>query len=209
MSDMNYVCLYLDYLQSLAPLSDAGRGKLMVAMLTYAATGQEPNLTGPAHYLWPSLRSQIDRDQTKYQEKCEKNRINGSKGGRPRKNQTVSEKPKEKEKEKKKEKEKEKEKEKKNERENEKKKDTPAPSGAGFPPPFSPPTVQDVIHFCREQGLAMDAQRFVDYYTSNGWKVGTNRMQDWRAAARNWTRKEPNFGKTELERTEPRYGTIL
>ena len=203
MSDMNYVCLYLDYLQSLAPLSDAARGKLMLAMLTYAATGQEPSLTGPAQYLWPSLRSQIDRDLAKYQEKCGKNRINGSKGGRPRKNQTVSEEPKEKEREKEKNKEKEKKKE------MEKEMETTVPSGPVLPPPFSPPTVQDVICFCREQGLAMNAQRFVDYYTSNGWMVGANRMQDWRAAARNWTRKETQFGKTELERTEPRYGTIL
>ena len=96
-----------------------------------------------------------------------------------------------------------------NEKEKDREKETTAPSGPGLPPPFSPPTLQDVIHFCREQGLSMDAQRFVDYYTSNGWMVGANRMQDWRAAARNWTRKETQFGKTELERTEPCYGTIL
>lgn len=31
-----------------------------------------------------------------------------------------------------------------------------------------------------------EAQRFVDYYTANGWKVGKNPMKDWKAAARNW-----------------------
>ena len=30
------------------------------------------------------------------------------------------------------------------------------------------------------------ALRFVNYYESNGWKVGRNAMQDWRAAANNW-----------------------
>ena len=30
------------------------------------------------------------------------------------------------------------------------------------------------------------ALRFVNYYESNGWKVGRNTMQDWKAAANNW-----------------------
>ena len=30
------------------------------------------------------------------------------------------------------------------------------------------------------------ALRFVNYYESNGWKVGRNAMQDWQAAANNW-----------------------
>lgn len=34
----------------------------------------------------------------------------------------------------------------------------------------------------------VEAQRFWDYYESNGWKVGRNPMRDWRAAARNWQR---------------------
>ena len=39
----------------------------------------------------------------------------------------------------------------------------------------------------------MDAERFVDYYTANGWMVGRSRMRDWQAAARNWARrKQPN-----------------
>jgi hypothetical protein len=74
---------------------------------------------------------------------------------------------------------------------------------------FVPPAVDEVRLYCQDRQNAVDPQRFVDYYTSNGWMVGANRMQDWRAAARNWTRKETQFGKTELERTEPRYGTIL
>ena len=37
----------------------------------------------------------------------------------------------------------------------------------------------------------MDAERFVDYYTANGWKVGKNPMKDWKAAVRNWERKDP------------------
>ena len=34
-----------------------------------------------------------------------------------------------------------------------------------------------------------EAESFVDYYSSNGWKVGKNPMKDWKAATRNWTKK--------------------
>lgn len=50
---------------------------------------------------------------------------------------------------------------------------------------FIPPTVQEVAEYCLERGNKVDAQRFVNHYTSNGWKVGRNKMADWRAAVRN------------------------
>lgn len=34
----------------------------------------------------------------------------------------------------------------------------------------------------------VEAQRYWDYYQSNGWKVGRNPMKDWKAAVRNWQR---------------------
>lgn len=63
---------------------------------------------------------------------------------------------------------------------------------------FSPPSVEDVREYCKENGYDVDAERFVDYYTSNGWKVGKNHMKDWKAAVRSWNRKEDvDNGKTE------------
>jgi hypothetical protein len=53
---------------------------------------------------------------------------------------------------------------------------------------FHPPTVEDVREYCMERGNRVDPQRFVDYYTANGWKVGKNPMKDWKAAVRNWER---------------------
>lgn len=47
---------------------------------------------------------------------------------------------------------------------------------------FSPPTVDEVKKYCREQGCAVDAERFVDHYESNGWMVGKNKMRNWKAA---------------------------
>lgn len=64
---------------------------------------------------------------------------------------------------------------------------------------FTPPTVDEVSAYCAEKGYTLDADRFVDYYTSNGWKVGKNPMKDWKAAVRTWNRKEQPNGKAESE----------
>lgn len=55
---------------------------------------------------------------------------------------------------------------------------------------FTPPTVEDVEAYCRERGNGVDAQRFVDFYASKGWKVGNAGMKDWHAAVRNWERRD-------------------
>lgn len=51
---------------------------------------------------------------------------------------------------------------------------------------FTPPTLAEVQAYCKERGNNVDAERFIDYYTSNGWKVGKNKMKDWKAAVRTW-----------------------
>ena len=58
-------------------------------------------------------------------------------------------------------------------------------------PRFFPPSVDDVRTYCKEQGyIAVDPKRFVDYYASNGWMVGKNKMKDWKAAVRGWNSRE-------------------
>lgn len=51
---------------------------------------------------------------------------------------------------------------------------------------FSVPTLEEVKAYCQERKNNVDAQRFIDYYTANGWKVGKNKMKDWKAAVRTW-----------------------
>jgi hypothetical protein len=68
------------------------------------------------------------------------------------------------------------------------------------PPPtrtkrFVPPTVEEVAQYCFERMSKVDPQRFVDYYTSNGWMVGKNKMKDWKAAVRTWDQKEKPTGR--------------
>ena len=70
----------------------------------------------------------------------------------------------------------------------------PKPAARRRTPPMQRPTVWEVENFCRTQGLQLvDAQRFVDYYEANGWKVGRTPMRSWQAAARNWQRRELQY----------------
>ena len=53
---------------------------------------------------------------------------------------------------------------------------------------FTPPSVQEVQEYAKTESLAIDADRFVDFYGTKGWMVGKNKMKDWQAAVRNWAR---------------------
>ena len=56
---------------------------------------------------------------------------------------------------------------------------------------FSPPTVQEVQEYADSIGYAIDAQYFVDYYSSNGWKVGKKKpMSDWKLTIRGWKNRD-------------------
>lgn len=55
---------------------------------------------------------------------------------------------------------------------------------------FVPPTYKEVFDYCFERNNNVDAQAFVDFYTSNGWKVGNNPMKDWKAAVRTWEKRD-------------------
>ena len=57
---------------------------------------------------------------------------------------------------------------------------------------FIPPTLEEVKAYCKERKNNVDPERFIDYYTSNGWQVGKNKMKDWKAAVRTWE-KEAGF----------------
>ena len=60
---------------------------------------------------------------------------------------------------------------------------------------FTKPTLEEVQAYCKERNNNVDAQKWFDYYSSNGWKVGRNPMKDWKASVRTWERSESN-GRT-------------
>jgi hypothetical protein len=69
---------------------------------------------------------------------------------------------------------------------------------------FVPPALDEVKAYCQERKNGVDAERFIDYYTSNGWLVGKNKMKDWKAAVRTWERngvndKQPTNSSFDLD----------
>ena len=62
---------------------------------------------------------------------------------------------------------------------------------------FTRPTIEEVRSYCKERNNSVDAERFFNYYESNGWKVGRNSMKDWRACIRTWERNNLSSGKKE------------
>jgi hypothetical protein len=55
---------------------------------------------------------------------------------------------------------------------------------------FVKPTLDEVK---TEMQNDIEAERFFDYYESNGWRVSKNPMIDWRASIRNWKRNKMVF----------------
>lgn len=130
-----------------------------------------------------------DAEIERYAVKAERNRKNGSRGGRPpkdkpninpRETHSVSEtKPK-----------------KTHTQEpiaNSQEKDK---SVVGGKPPakakFSPPSVEEVAEYCRERGNNIDPQYFVDSNTAKGWRIGKSQTpaKDWKAMVRTWEKNE-------------------
>lgn len=55
---------------------------------------------------------------------------------------------------------------------------------------FRKPTLEEVQAYCKERKNSVDAQRFIDFYESKGWKVGTSQMKDWKASVRTWEKRQ-------------------
>lgn len=60
-----------------------------------------------------------------------------------------------------------------------------------------PPEIGQVHFYGAELGMTEnDVSAFFDHYESNGWKVGKNKMRDWKATLRNWKRRSGEFGRS-------------
>ena len=66
---------------------------------------------------------------------------------------------------------------------------------------FSPPTREELQQYITENNYNVDADAFIDFYTSCGWVIGKNKpMKDWKSTVRNWHRREH---KPEKVKTAP------
>ena len=195
---MKYLKVWTSFREDISDLGDAEKGRLFVAMLEYAENGEEPTISGNERFIWPIAKKTIDL----LAKRAEQLRENGEKGGRPtetKENQTEPNETKEnqnadllsplyiKDKDKYKEKE--------NDKENDKEKEVCITRGGK--PRFTPPTADEVRAYCDERRNNVDADRFVDFYESKGWRVGSQPMKDWRAAVRTWENRDDRPGQVE------------
>lgn len=73
-----YVKAFYDWVEQTAALTDAERGRLFVAMLEYARSGEVPALEGNERILFPVFKAQIDREEAAASVKAQ----SGAKGGK-------------------------------------------------------------------------------------------------------------------------------
>ncbi|MBI5150146.1 MAG: hypothetical protein HZA28_05165 [Candidatus Omnitrophica bacterium] len=60
---------------------------------------------------------------------------------------------------------------------------------------FLPPALEEIKAFCIDRKNQIDPETFFDFYQSQGWRVGNNKMKDWRAAVRTWERRNKDQGR--------------
>ena len=83
--DKSSFLIYLDYEEQFNLLTDEELGQLIRAIIKYEKTKEISQLEGVIKMAFSFIKTQLDRDREKYQAKCEKNRENAKKGGRPKK----------------------------------------------------------------------------------------------------------------------------
>ncbi len=64
---------------------------------------------------------------------------------------------------------------------------------------FIIPTIEEIKDFFKND---LEAERFFNYYSSNGWLVGKNKMKNWNASAKNWLlNSKTNTANYQKEKT--------
>jgi len=195
--------LYCDIISTVDKLPDDLAGKLFKHVLEYV---NDNNPDDPEDLLlsiaFEPIKQQLKRDLEKYEHIVDRNRNNGKKGGRPRNpNNPVGysgnpNKPKKAD------------------------SDNALDLGSGndnvldtedkeqetrkkTKKRFLPPAQSEVIEYSVSNNLNLTG--FLDYYESNGWMVGKNKMKDWKASARGWSGRQfgnNNQSKPSQERND-------
>lgn len=69
--------------------------------------------------------------------------------------------------------------------------------------PFTKPTLDEVVSYCKERNNSISGQAFLDYYDTRGWILSTGRkMADWQAAVRTWENREKQKNKPKQSEAE-------
>lgn len=173
---------YRSFYEAIKDLPDAEQVKSFQAIAEYALNDQVPDGGGIEKTVFSLAKPQIDANNKKYQ--------NGTKGGRPKTdkepsdnqtitkhkpnhNQTIT-----------------KAEPNVNDNVNVNVNDNEKIESRAKATRFVPPTLENVSGYCQEKGYKIDPERFIDFYTAKDWMIGKNKMKDWRAAVRNWSRQD-------------------
>lgn len=84
-AEKNSFILYYDFRDQTAHLTDEQLGRFMRGLLDYEIDRTTPKFNDP--YLDTAflfVKVILDNNRAKYEAKCEKNKINGAQGGRPK-----------------------------------------------------------------------------------------------------------------------------
>lgn len=191
----NSFVFYKSFYEAIQDLKEKDKLKMYEAICELALYGKKTELKGTANTIFKLIKPQILANNDRYK--------NGKKGGRPKKEETNGfrneetigySKKKANENENVNDNDNVNANENDNVDENEKKENVKKKI-------FQKPTIEELKEYCDSSSLSVDYQYFFDYYESNGWLVGKNKMKDWRATLRNWNRKnQEKNNKTKVIR---------
>jgi len=68
---------------------------------------------------------------------------------------------------------------------------------------FKKPTVEQILN----EFPNFNAEHFFNYYESNGWMVGKNKMKNWKATVKTWMSKDYN-NQTQIVANRPKMATL-
>ena len=61
---------------------------------------------------------------------------------------------------------------------------------------FKKPTLDEVKNYCILRKNNIEAEAFIDFYSSKNFMIGKNKMKDWKACVRTWESREKKNPKT-------------
>lgn len=178
--EKNNFILYKDQKALIDKLSDEQAGKLIKGIFEYVCSGDFPtNLDPLTDMVFTQIQMILHKDLVKYRQRCEKNKENIAKrwnkdgirtytnvyDGKIRNTKNTDN-----------------DNDNDNDNDSLKKKNTKRKK-------FVKPTIEEVEAYCKERNNNVDAQTFINFYDSKGWKVGNQSMKDWKASVRTWEKR--------------------
>ena len=176
-------------------MTDEEAGILFKAILRHENGGEVGELPPEVKAVWSFIKKRLDNNRAAYEEACRAHAEAGAKGGKSTKrkqmvakgakgsNRVLD-----------------------NDNDNEHENDNDNDNVNNKR--FAPPTISEVQAYCLERKNNVNAEQFVDFYTSKGWKVGNNPMKDWKACVRTWERNhrdpQPIVSSTKIHNFQER-----